>query len=292
MSSPASEDADRAADQPALSEITGELYAVRPDEFVAARDERVRQARAAGNRALARELSGLRRPTQSAWLVNALSRDRREVVEELLGLAAELGQAQQRAAGRDLQELATRRRRLEAALLDRASDLADAAGVRVSAETLREVQETLAAALSLPDVAAEVRSGTLVRPVSYAGFGTMAPPAQPAPRRAPQRKDERTTDRVQRELTERRVEEARASVEAAAADLAEREDAVAAAQHRVAELRHRIDGLRQQLRDLERETAAAQREAQAELRRRDRAKEEHRKASQALERAERRLAEG
>src|SRR5690606_588184 len=159
MSSPASEDADRAADQPALSEITGELYAVRPDEFVAARDERVRQARPAGNRALARGLSGLRRPTQSAWLVNASARDRREVVEELLGLAAELGQAQQRAAGRDLQELATRRRRLEAALLDRASDLADAAGVRVSAETLREVQETLAAALSLPDVAAEVRSG-------------------------------------------------------------------------------------------------------------------------------------
>lgn len=282
-------DADHAAVERELSEIATELYGLRPDEFVAARDERVRSARAERNRALAREVGRLRRPTQSAWLVNALWRDRREVVEELLELAVDLGQAQQQGAGQDLHDLTARRRQLEAALLDRAGELAEAAGVRVSAEAFREVQETLAAALSLPDVAAEIRSGSLVKPASYAGFGTVSPQDQGVLRRAPERRDESTGARARSEQAERRVQEARAAGEDAAAALAERDSAVEAARQQVAELRDRVEKLRQQLRELERDTAAAEREVQAESRRRDRAKDAHRRAHQALERAERDL---
>lgn len=282
-------DADHAYVEPEFTDIAAELYALRPDEFVAARDERVRRARAGGNRALARELSGLRRPTQSAWLVNVLRRDSGELVEELLDLAADLAEAQHGGGARDLQDLTTRRRRLEATLLDRAGELAEAAGVRASADTVREVQETLAAALSLPDVAAEVRSGTLVRPASYAGFGTISPQKPPAPRPPPRRRDEPTGVRARREQAERRVDEARATAESAAATVAERETAAAAAEQRVAELRDRVEELRRQLRELERDTAAAEREVEAESRRRDRAKEADQRARQALESAERQL---
>ncbi len=58
-----------------LDEIVRELYVLPPTDFVAARNELVRQARAAGSREIAERLQHLRRPTRSAWLVNLLARD-------------------------------------------------------------------------------------------------------------------------------------------------------------------------------------------------------------------------
>ena len=58
-----------------LDEIVRELYVLPPVDFVAARNELVRQARAAGSREIAERLQRLRRPTRSAWLVNLLARD-------------------------------------------------------------------------------------------------------------------------------------------------------------------------------------------------------------------------
>ena len=61
-----------------LDAIADELYTLRPDGFAAARDDAVKQARAAGHADLARDLGKLRRPTQSAWIVNLLVRERSE----------------------------------------------------------------------------------------------------------------------------------------------------------------------------------------------------------------------
>ena len=66
--------------------LAAELYLVPPARFVAARDALVRQAREAGHRELAGELSGLRRPTVSAWLVNLLTRHERARMESLVAL--------------------------------------------------------------------------------------------------------------------------------------------------------------------------------------------------------------
>jgi hypothetical protein len=74
-------------------EIAAELYLVPPARFVTARDEVVRQARAAGHRELARELQALRRPTSSAWLINALTRHRRDRMQQLFAVGRELRQA-------------------------------------------------------------------------------------------------------------------------------------------------------------------------------------------------------
>jgi hypothetical protein len=173
--------AQAAEDAAELDKIADELYALRPDEFAAARDERVRQARAEGRAALARELNKLRKPTQSAWLINLLWRDQHDVMQQLFELAEALSQAQAQASGPELLRLTGQRRELEGALMRRARVLAEQAGVAVSAAMEREAQETLAAAVALPEVADEVRSGRLVKPAAYvgfgAGFGTLVQPA-------------------------------------------------------------------------------------------------------------------
>src|SRR4051794_37968041 len=165
-----------------LERAADELYSLRPDDFSAARDARVRDARSEGNAGLARELAKLRKPTLSAWLINLLWRDQREVMEQLFELASELSQAQARAAGGELRELMAQRRQLERALLLRGKQLVQEAGGSVSDAVEREAQETLSAALADADVADEVRSGRLVKPATFAGFGGPAPSVVPQPR--------------------------------------------------------------------------------------------------------------
>ncbi|MGH2743439.1 MAG: hypothetical protein ACRDN8_13380 [Thermoleophilaceae bacterium] len=146
-----------------------ELYGVPPEEFVAARDEHVRQAKAAGDRELATRLGRLRRPTQSAWLVNLLWRQRRELVEELLALGdAFRGEDLTRER---LHELSTRRRELLHRLQTEAQQLSADAGVQLTADRAREVEATLAAALADPDAADQVRGSRLVTALSYSGLG-------------------------------------------------------------------------------------------------------------------------
>ena len=152
-----------------LDELAEPLYAVAPGEFVAARDERAREARQAGNRELAAQLAKLRRPTVSAWLVNLLWRERRAAVDELLERAAEFRTAE--LTGQRLRELSARRRELLRRLVEDAQSLGVAAGVRLSAEAEREIEATFAAAIADEDAARQVRGGRLERPLSYAGFG-------------------------------------------------------------------------------------------------------------------------
>ncbi|MCA1645595.1 MAG: hypothetical protein LC797_09070 [Chloroflexi bacterium] len=301
-----------------LEEIAAELYARRPDVFAAARDEHVRQARAAGRPALARELNRLRRPTQSAWLINLLWRDQREVMDQLLQLASELGQAQAHASGADLHRLGGQRRELEAALLRRARSLAEKAGVGVSAATEREAQETLAAALARPEVADEVRTGRLVKPATYAGFGTLPVAALPAageqhasddadrgrtsaPRAAKiadfeAKVAERAVAEQRRRAklrnqAERDVAEARAALEGATRALAERDRAAQAALEQQGMLPERLAALEQQLRELHAEMARAEEEVVAARGDRDQAEKVHAAALGTLDQAEQHLQE-
>jgi hypothetical protein len=170
-------------------EIAVELYLVPPARFVAARDELVRQARAAGHRDLAGELRTLRRPTLSAWLVNMLARHQRERMQQLFGLGRELRQAQTRLDGEQLRSLPAQREDVIAELLGAARRHAAEAGVHPTDAALSEVEETLHAGLVDLAAGAAVMSGHLVRPMSHAGFGPLPqvdPAATPAPRPEPQ----------------------------------------------------------------------------------------------------------
>ena len=102
-----------------LDQAADELYAVSPDDFMARRTALVGEARAAGDRALAKQIGQLRKPTRSAWLVNLLAREEGSRITELLELGAALQRAQQRMEGDELRRLSKERRRLIDALARR-----------------------------------------------------------------------------------------------------------------------------------------------------------------------------
>jgi hypothetical protein len=153
-----------------LDEIVRELYVLPPAEFVNARNELVRQARAAGSREVAERLRQLRRPSRSAWLVNLLASDSR-AMQRLSALGRELRDAQTGLVRTELRNLAEQRRQLIADLLDRTKAHAADAGVRLTPTVLSEVEATLQAALVDLAGALTIRNGRLVRPLSHSGFG-------------------------------------------------------------------------------------------------------------------------
>src|SRR5215211_5379482 len=153
-----------------LDEIVRELYVLPPAEFVTARNELVRQARAAGSREVAERLRQLRRPTRSAWLVNLLASDSR-AMQRLSALGRELRDAQTGLVRTELRNLVEQRRQLIADLLDRTKAHAAEAGVRLTPTVLSEVEATLQAALVDLAGALTIRNGRLVRPLSHSGFG-------------------------------------------------------------------------------------------------------------------------
>ena len=153
-----------------LDEIVRELYVLPPTDFVAARNELVRQAKSAGSRDVADRLQQLRRPTRSAWLVNLLARDP-TAMQRLSALGRELRDAQTGLARTELRNLAEQRRQLIADLLDRTRAHAAEVGMQLTPTVLSEVEATLQAALVDLAGALTIRNGRLVRPLSHSGFG-------------------------------------------------------------------------------------------------------------------------
>jgi hypothetical protein len=156
-----------------LESVADELYSASPDEFVERRKERVAEARSVKDRELVKAIGQLRRPTRSAWLVNLLSREAGEDVADLLELGTALAQAQQRGSGPDLRRLSKQRHAALEALTRRAVELGAARGHTATEATRQEVSQTLQAALADPSVAELVRTGRVLQPASYGGFGPM-----------------------------------------------------------------------------------------------------------------------
>jgi hypothetical protein len=274
-----------------VGQAADELYGLPPEEFTGARDERVRAARAAGDRRLAAALGRLRRPTVSAYVLNLLVRDQPEVGEQLVALGEELRRAQEELSGPALRQLAAQRQQLVGALVRSARKIAAAAGHPVSQAVAYELEQTLHAALADPDVAAEVGSGRLVKATERTGFDAAPPPGadKPVRRLRAVRDDERAEDpgvvRERRLREQREAERAalRAEVDEAAEVRGEAEAALETAEH---ELEHAerdrsaaealVEDLRARLaeaEDAEREAVRHERDAgrdrDAALRRRD-----------------------
>jgi hypothetical protein len=154
-----------------LAQVADELYGLDPAEFIAVRDERAREARAAGDRDSGDAIKKLRRPTVSAALLNRLVRDAADQVQELMDLGESLREAQEALAGDELRSLSARRRPVIHALAQEAKRLAVRSGRTVTDQVEREVEATLEAALADPAAADALRSGRLTTGLSYAGFG-------------------------------------------------------------------------------------------------------------------------
>jgi len=259
-----------------LEEVADELYGSSPEDFVERRTERVAQARQAGDRVAAKQISQLRRPTRTAWMVNLLARANPAEITQLLDLGRALQDAQQRAAGDDLRRLSKSRRSAVDALTKQAADLARAAGHAPTEGTVQEVGQTLQAALADPVIADLVQRGRLTQAASYGGFGPSSQTSEASAdllaalaasvggqqdRPSP---EEAEPDQVaEPDLeAERELEEAIRSWEAVAGEAATAADEADQATTRADDFAERIESLRDELRQAE----SAEREARGEAR--------------------------
>ena len=142
-----------------VEEVADELYGLAPEDFTAARDE---AAKAADSADLGKAIKALRKPTVAAHEVNRLVRERTGDMDTLL----DLGEQMRAAMGGDPGDV----RRLTEERRDHIRNLVDRS---LTAAVQEDVTATLEAATADPDLAAAVRSGRLVKPLRYAGFGAM-----------------------------------------------------------------------------------------------------------------------
>ncbi len=172
-----------------FDEVADELYAVPPEEFIALRKTRQDQAKDDGDKALAKQIGALPKPSAAAWVCNLLVRAHREELEGLVELGGLLRAAQENLAGDQLKALDAQRRQLITALTRQARALAHEQGHPVSTAVATQVEETLRAAMAEPEAGEALLSGRLTSPMSYSGMGTvtgrpdlrLVPPPRPEP---------------------------------------------------------------------------------------------------------------
>ena len=223
-----------------LAEAEAELYADDPDGFTARRAELAEHARDAGEPAVAKKITALRKPTRSAWVVNRLVRSDPKVRSRLDRLAADLREA---SGGGRLRELTAAR----SSLVDELTRVA-LEGLPAPPAALREeVTATFDAAIADPEVAASL--GSLVRAARYAGFGGFAPAdgtALPAPAakktKAPAEPAAEREARRQEKIkeAERALADADRDLESATAAERDLEDSVRDTEAQLADLRQRL----------------------------------------------------
>ena len=154
-----------------LDEVADELYALPPEEFIPARKAREDEAKADGDKALAKAIGGLPKPSTAAWVANVLVREARDEIEGLVELGTLVREAQESLAGDQVRALDVQRRQLIAALTRKARSLAYQRGHSVSTAVATQVEETLRAAMADPEAGEALLSGRLTSPLSYSGMG-------------------------------------------------------------------------------------------------------------------------
>jgi len=232
-----------------LAEATAELYERDPEDFTAHRAELAAQAREAGEAAVAKQITALRKPTRSAWVVNHLVRADPDVTGRLADLTGELRGAAS-ADGARIRELTAARTKLVDELTQQALK---AAGLSAPPAALREdVTATLDAAIADPEVAG--RLGSLARAERYAGFGPVATGDAPPPAKAKAKAkpaadpaEDRARRRQERiEAAERALAEAGQELENTLAAENDRQDAVRKLEAELADARQRLAEARRQ----------------------------------------------
>lgn len=150
-----------------------QLYAVPPARFTPLRSELVAEAKSAGERDLASSIGALRKPTVAAWAVNHFVREHGDEVDELRSFAALLREAQRTLDADQLRLLGRERAKRVDALADRIAEVAAQEGQRLGAGVAQEVRETLTALIADEQAEASVVTGSLVKSLSYSGFGSV-----------------------------------------------------------------------------------------------------------------------
>ncbi|ORI14452.1 hypothetical protein [Rhodococcus sp. 1168] len=247
-----------------LDDAASGLYAVDPQDFVAARTTAVAAAKESGNRKLAASIGKLRKPTTVAWMVNLLVREDPEDIAELFDIGNSLRDAQRRSSAEKLKELSAARAQSIRALTRRAVEIACERGHPSTENAAREVGQTLGAALADPEIGARVQAGRVLVAESYSGFGpavlTLArEPENTAEEPQAGPKAEARDDAADKRLEETREQltEAQEDEESARAAVVSADSVAEAASTDLSESKERLARLRAELHDVEVEEAAA-----------------------------------
>lgn len=150
-----------------------QLYAAPPAGFTPLRSELVAQAKSAGEKDLAASIGALRKPTVAAWAVNHFVREHADELAEFRSFAELLREAQRSLDADQLRVLGRERSRRVDALADRIAEVSAQAGQKLGAGVAQEVRDTLTALIADEEAEASVLTGSLVRALSYSGFGSV-----------------------------------------------------------------------------------------------------------------------
>jgi DNA repair exonuclease SbcCD ATPase subunit len=153
-----------------LDEAVHNLYGLPAAEFVAARTSAASAASGDSDRALAKQIKALKKPSAAAAAVNALARAHGDRIAELTRLHDEFSNAQDDGDRNALQDLGARRRALITELTQSARELVEETGSSLSAAALDEVAATFLAAVADDTAAKAAISGCLVRALTANGF--------------------------------------------------------------------------------------------------------------------------
>jgi hypothetical protein len=262
-----------------IESVSDELYGLPLDDFTPARNDREKQAKAAGEKDLAAQIHQLTKPNLVAWLANQLARDRADEIRPLLELGAALREATATLSGQQLRELSRQQRQLVYALVQQARRLANAAGRKVSEDAARGLEDTLRAALVDPRAAEALAAGRLTEGMQNSGFGSLADGDEPVrsakePTAVASRSPTaRQHAQEQRKRAEHDVEQATSAANKAIAARQETYAQLEAADQTVAETGERVERVRQELEEALQAQSRAQKDqarAQAAFDRADR----------------------
>jgi hypothetical protein len=237
-----------------------DLYGLPLEQFTAERGALAKRLRADGDRAGAKRVGELRKPSVAAWTINQLVRSRgkdvaafRQAAEGLRDAQAALLEGSGTPQG--LRDARTAQRKAVEELLAGARGLFPG-GREPGNATLERVASTLHAAAVDDAIREEVLSGRLITERQTAGFGGAEMPVAPAPRkrdgaaerRAAEEAAREAEEAAEREAAERKAEERRrrraALEEALAGAVEEREraeEALETARAQEARLRKALD---------------------------------------------------
>ncbi|MFD8883129.1 hypothetical protein ACFV0H_11445 [Streptomyces erythrochromogenes] len=163
--------------------VAAELYGLRPEEFTAARDAHAAAARKAGQRAEAKRIAALHKPTRAVWAANRLARADADQARHLLEIGQGLREAHRTLSGEDLRKLSHQQHVVIAAMAGEARRLAGEAGQELSAGVQREVEQILRSVLADPEAAEAWARGVLAKaPPQAVGFAEVAPVPGTEPR--------------------------------------------------------------------------------------------------------------
>jgi hypothetical protein len=262
-----------------LKSIAQRLYALRPSEFMAARTEAVREAKAEGDKETAAQIGKLRKPSTAAWALNLFARRQPEELQRLGNLGAALRDAHGRFDGETLRELSKQRHQLVRAMVGQVRKLAADEGQRLTESILRDVESVFAAALADPQVTENLQEGLLSATSDLSEREAWPEPPEPVV-------DEVAVRREQR-AERRRQELGRARAEAQhTAEVRERaQSALSHAEQKAERAARKVEELTAELeraRAAEQETNGEVREAQAVFRAAEKAAERARRELESL----------